>query len=77
MLSDRDFDENDYEALLALDDTVESRKGGTSSGCGSGPSRACAGLGAAVSDSVLKPAVLASLLALSSQLELVHTVLKH
>lgn len=28
LLSDRDFDENDYEALLALDDTVESRKGG-------------------------------------------------
>ena len=27
MLTDRDFDENDYEALLALDDTVESRKG--------------------------------------------------
>ena len=27
LLSDRDFDENDYEALLALDDNVESRKG--------------------------------------------------
>eukprot|EP00951_Prasinocladus_malaysianus_P047763 scaffold651842_cov47-Prasinocladus_malaysianus.AAC.1 len=26
LLSDRDFDENDYEALLALDDTVENRK---------------------------------------------------
>ena len=51
MLSDRDFDENDYEALLALDDTVESRKGGTC-GCGQ-DSRACAGLGAAVSDSML------------------------
>lgn len=27
LYSDRDFDENDYEALLALDDTVENRKG--------------------------------------------------
>lgn len=27
LYSDRDFDENDYEALLALDDTVQSRKG--------------------------------------------------
>ena len=27
LLSDRDFDENDYEALLALDDNVESRNG--------------------------------------------------
>lgn len=27
LLSDRDFDENDYEALLALDDSVENRKG--------------------------------------------------
>lgn len=27
LFSDRDFDENDYEALLALDDTVENRKG--------------------------------------------------
>lgn len=27
MFSDRDFDENDYEALLALDDSVENRKG--------------------------------------------------
>lgn len=27
LLSDRDFDENDYEALLALDESVESRKG--------------------------------------------------
>ena len=27
MLSDRDFDSNDYEALLALDDTIEPRKG--------------------------------------------------
>ncbi|KAK9812241.1 hypothetical protein WJX73_006498 [Symbiochloris irregularis] len=29
LLSDRDFDENDYEALLALDDGIESRKGAT------------------------------------------------
>jgi hypothetical protein len=28
LLSDRDFDENDYEALLALDDGVENRKVG-------------------------------------------------
>lgn len=28
LYTDRDFDENDYEALLALDDTVASRKGG-------------------------------------------------
>ncbi len=27
LLSDRDFNENDYEALLALDDSVENRKG--------------------------------------------------
>ncbi len=27
LFSDRDFDENDYEALLALDEGVESRKG--------------------------------------------------
>ena len=27
LFSERDFDENDYEALLALDDAVESRKG--------------------------------------------------
>lgn len=27
LFSDRDFDENDYEALLALDDSVVSRKG--------------------------------------------------
>lgn len=27
LYSDRDFDENDYEALLALDETVENRKG--------------------------------------------------
>lgn len=27
LFSDRDFDENDYEALLALDDNVASRKG--------------------------------------------------
>jgi hypothetical protein len=27
LFSERDFDENDYEALLALDDSVESRKG--------------------------------------------------
>lgn len=29
LLSDRDFNENDYEALLALDDSVENRKGRT------------------------------------------------
>ncbi len=29
LFSERDFDENDYEALLALDDSVESRKGAT------------------------------------------------
>ena len=27
LFSDRDFDENDYEALLALDDSIASRKG--------------------------------------------------
>ena len=27
LFSDRDFDENDYEALLALDENVKSRKG--------------------------------------------------
>ena len=27
LFSDRDFNEDDYEALLALDDTVENRKG--------------------------------------------------
>ena len=27
LYTDRDFNENDYEALLALDDTVQSRKG--------------------------------------------------
>eukprot|EP00884_Botryococcus_braunii_P015677 jgi/Botrbrau1/2793/Bobra.0125s0005.1 len=27
LFSDRDFDENDYEALLALDETIENRKG--------------------------------------------------
>ena len=30
LFSDRDFNEDDYEALLALDDTVENRKGGCS-----------------------------------------------
>lgn len=29
LFSDRDFNEDDYEALLALDDTVENRKGAT------------------------------------------------
>ena len=29
LYSDRDFNENDYDALLALDDTVPSRKGCT------------------------------------------------
>ena len=28
LFSDRDFNEDDYEALLALDDSVENRKGG-------------------------------------------------
>ena len=28
LFSDRDFDENDYEALLALDEGIENRKGG-------------------------------------------------
>lgn len=27
LFSDRDFDENDYEALLALDEGIENRKG--------------------------------------------------
>lgn len=27
LFTERDFDENDYEALLALDEAVESRKG--------------------------------------------------
>jgi len=31
LMSDRDFDENDYEALLALDEGVENRKGATKS----------------------------------------------
>lgn len=30
LLSDRDFDENDYEMLLALDEGVENRKGAVS-----------------------------------------------
>ena len=30
LFSDRDFNEDDYEALLALDETVENRKGALS-----------------------------------------------
>ncbi len=33
LFSDRDFNEDDYEALLALDDTVENRKGTSESFC--------------------------------------------
>jgi hypothetical protein len=33
LFSDRDFNEDDYEALLALDDTVENRKGKSESVC--------------------------------------------
>jgi len=33
LFSDRDFNEDDYEALLALDDTVENRKGESESFC--------------------------------------------
>ena len=33
LFSDRDFNEDDYEALLALDDTVENRKGGLLAVC--------------------------------------------
>ena len=39
LLSDRDFDENDYEALLALDEGVESRKGGWQACAGQGRAR--------------------------------------
>jgi len=35
MYSDRDFDENDYEMLLALDENVASRKGAVPAFCGS------------------------------------------
>ena len=36
LFSDRDFNENDYEALLALDDGIENRKGASALPC-SGP----------------------------------------
>ncbi|KAK9833098.1 hypothetical protein WJX74_007137 [Apatococcus lobatus] len=39
LLSDRDFDENDYEALLALDDSVENRKGATAEAIAAIPTR--------------------------------------
>lgn len=37
LFSDRDFNEDDYEALLALDDTVENRKGELSIGLAAAP----------------------------------------